>query len=27
VRGYEQQNYADLNAVALADKFRLAWSL
>jgi len=27
VRRYEQQNYADLNAVALADKFRLAWSL
>jgi glutamine synthetase len=27
VRRYEQQNYADLDAVALADKFRLAWSL
>jgi len=27
VRRYEQQNYADLNAAALADKFRLAWSL
>jgi glutamine synthetase len=27
VRRYEQQNYADLDAMALADKFRLAWSL
>ena len=27
VRRYEQQNYGDLDAVALADKFRLAWSL
>ena len=27
VRRYEQQNFADLNAVALADKFRSAWSL
>jgi len=27
VRRYEQQNYADLDAVALSDKFRLAWSL
>jgi glutamine synthetase len=27
VRRYEQQNYAALDAVALADKFRLAWSL
>ena len=27
VRRYEQQNYADLDAAALADKFRMAWSL
>ena len=27
VRRYEQQNYADLDAVGLADKFRLSWSL
>jgi glutamine synthetase len=27
VRRYEQQHYADLDAVALADRFRLAWSL
>lgn len=27
VRRYEQQHYADLDASALADKFRLAWSL
>jgi glutamine synthetase len=27
VRRYEQQNYAELDAVALADRFRLAWSL
>jgi glutamine synthetase len=27
VRRYEQQNYADLDAGALADKFRMAWSL
>jgi len=27
VRRYEQQNYSDLDAGALADKFRMAWSL
>ena len=27
VRRYEQQHYADLDPVALADRFRLAWSL
>ena len=27
VRRYEQQNYGDLDAVALADRFRMAWSL
>ena len=27
VRRYEQQNYADLDAGALTDKFRMAWSL
>ena len=27
VRSYEQKNYSDLDAGALADKFRMAWSL
>ena len=27
LRRYEQQNYADLDSGALADKFRMAWSL
>jgi glutamine synthetase len=27
VRRYEQQKYSDLDAAALADKFRMAWSL
>jgi len=27
VRRYEQEHYADLDAAALADRFRLAWSL
>jgi glutamine synthetase len=27
VRRYEHENYSDLDAVALADKFRMAWSL
>jgi len=27
VRRYEQQNYGDLSAEELAEKFRLAWSV
>ena len=27
VRRYEHENYSDLDAGALADRFRMAWSL
>jgi glutamine synthetase len=27
VRGYEHENYADLEPAEMADKFRMAWSV